>query len=114
MASTGHLIERIRHRLPRHTVRLRLTITYGALFLASGAALLGITYALVRHATGDPVCVTSKTSHSGTIACQTRIPDNLQAGPGQAQIMGGSAARAPPPLTAQQLRAPSRPRHAPA
>jgi signal transduction histidine kinase len=108
MPNTGHLMKRIRNRLPRHTVRLRLTITYGALFLASGAALLGITYALVQHATGDPVCVTSKTSHSGTIACQTRIPDNLQAGPGQAQIMGGSAASAPAPLTEQQVRAQAR------
>jgi signal transduction histidine kinase len=34
-------------------VRLRLTLLYGALFLASGAALLAITYVLVWHAT-DP------------------------------------------------------------
>jgi hypothetical protein len=32
-------------------VRLRLTLLYGALFLASGAALLAITYVLVRNAT---------------------------------------------------------------
>jgi signal transduction histidine kinase len=36
---------------PRRTVRLRLTLLYGALFLVSGAALLGITYALVVHNT---------------------------------------------------------------
>ena len=30
-------------RLPRRTVRLRLTVLYGALFLASGAGLLAIT-----------------------------------------------------------------------
>jgi signal transduction histidine kinase len=41
-----------RPRLPRHTVRLRLTLVYGGLFLVSGAALLAITYALVAHATG--------------------------------------------------------------
>jgi len=34
-------------RLPRRTVRLRLTAVYGALFLLSGAALLTITYFLV-------------------------------------------------------------------
>jgi signal transduction histidine kinase len=34
-------------RLPRRTVRLRLTLMYGGLFLVSGAALLAITYALV-------------------------------------------------------------------
>jgi signal transduction histidine kinase len=35
------------HLLPR-TVRLRLTLLYGALFAASGAVLLAITYLLVR------------------------------------------------------------------
>ena len=34
-------------RLPRRTVRLRLTMVYGGLFLVSGAALLAITYFLV-------------------------------------------------------------------
>jgi HAMP domain-containing protein len=34
-------------RLPRRTVRLRLTVVYGSLFLLSGAALLAITYFLV-------------------------------------------------------------------
>jgi signal transduction histidine kinase len=36
-------------RLPRHSVRLRLTLLYGGLFLLSGAALLIITYLLVAH-----------------------------------------------------------------
>lgn len=40
-------------RLPRRTVRWRLTILYSGLFLASGAALLVITYLLV--AKGFPV-----------------------------------------------------------
>jgi signal transduction histidine kinase len=35
-------------RLPRRTIRLRLTLAYGALFLASGAALLTLTYFLAR------------------------------------------------------------------
>ena len=38
--------------LPRRTVRVRLTLLYGALFLLSGAALLAITYALFVNATG--------------------------------------------------------------
>jgi signal transduction histidine kinase len=38
-----------RPHLPRRTVRLRLTVLYGALFLISGAALLGVTYLLVDH-----------------------------------------------------------------
>ncbi len=38
-------------RLRPRTVRLRLTLLYGGLFLASGAGLLAITNALVRHNT---------------------------------------------------------------
>jgi signal transduction histidine kinase len=38
-----------RLRLPHGTIRLRLTLLYGALFLASGAALLTVTYLLVEH-----------------------------------------------------------------
>jgi signal transduction histidine kinase len=34
-------------RLPRRTIRLRLTLLYGGLFLLAGAGLLAITYALV-------------------------------------------------------------------
>jgi signal transduction histidine kinase len=39
-------------RAPRPTARLRLTLLYGALFLASGAVLLAVTYLLVEKATG--------------------------------------------------------------
>jgi signal transduction histidine kinase len=39
-----------RGRLPRRTVRLRLTLWYGGLFLAFGTALLAVTYALVVQA----------------------------------------------------------------
>jgi signal transduction histidine kinase len=38
----------VRLRLPTRTIRLRLTLAYGGLFLASGAALLTLTYFLVR------------------------------------------------------------------
>jgi signal transduction histidine kinase len=34
--------------LPKNTIRLRLTLAYGALFLVSGAALLTLTYFLAR------------------------------------------------------------------
>ena len=37
------------------TVRLRLTLLYGALFLLSGAVLLSITYLLVAHGSGSVV-----------------------------------------------------------
>jgi signal transduction histidine kinase len=42
LATGGHL--------SRRTVRLRLTLLYGALFLLSGAALMGIAYALLVNA----------------------------------------------------------------
>ena len=41
--------------LPRRTVRLRLTLLYGLLFLAAGASLLVVTYLLVRSATAGQV-----------------------------------------------------------
>jgi len=41
----------VRLRQPRTTVRWRLTLVYGGLFLVCGAALLAITYTLVEHAT---------------------------------------------------------------
>ena len=41
----------LRLRQPRTTVRWRLTLLYGGLFLVCGAALLAITYTLVEHAT---------------------------------------------------------------
>jgi signal transduction histidine kinase len=43
--------------LPRRTVRLRLTLLYGAVFLVSGAALLGITYFFVDASTGNAFIV---------------------------------------------------------
>jgi signal transduction histidine kinase len=46
---TGRLLTtRPRPRLPRRTVRLRLTLLYSLLFLAAGAVLLAITYLLER------------------------------------------------------------------
>jgi signal transduction histidine kinase len=39
------------------TVRFRLTLLYGALFLAGGAGLLAITYLLVAHFTGPRVLI---------------------------------------------------------
>jgi signal transduction histidine kinase len=46
-------------RLPAPTVRLRLTLLYGALFLISGAVLLAITYFLFRRSTGINLIVPS-------------------------------------------------------
>jgi len=48
-AALSRLIGRV--VVPRTTVRWRLTLLYGGMFLACGAALLVITYTLVDHAT---------------------------------------------------------------
>jgi signal transduction histidine kinase len=48
-AGTARVAFWLRH--PRTTVRWRLTLLYGGLFLACGAGLLAITYTLVAHAT---------------------------------------------------------------
>jgi len=55
------LAPRPRLHLPRRTVRLRLTALYGALFLISGAALLGVVFALTA---GQPL----RTSFSIVVA----------------------------------------------
>jgi signal transduction histidine kinase len=39
----------------RPTIRLRLTLLYGGLFLAAGAVLLGVNYALVRRGLDDQI-----------------------------------------------------------
>ena len=52
-----------RLRRPRTTVRWRLTLLYGALFLGCGAALLAITYALVVNANSTRPLLSSFLDH---------------------------------------------------
>ncbi len=52
MSRLAGLARRVRH--PKTTVRWRLTLLYGGLFLISGAALLAITYTLVDNAAVFP------------------------------------------------------------
>jgi two-component system, OmpR family, sensor histidine kinase VanS len=49
--------------LPSRTVRLRLTLLYGGLFLLSGVALLAIMYLLFRQSAGVNLIVPSGTKH---------------------------------------------------
>ena len=57
--------------LPSRTVRLRLTLLYSGLFLASGLALLATTYLLFRNNTGVDLIVprglTSPGAHNGSL-----------------------------------------------
>jgi signal transduction histidine kinase len=63
------LAGRVRH--PQTTVRWRLTLLYGGLFLISGAVLLVVTYALVDHAAvirvPGPVSLTGKAVPGATV-----------------------------------------------
>jgi two-component system sensor histidine kinase VanS len=52
--------------LPSPTVRLRLTLLYGGLFLISGVALLATTYLLFRSTTGVDLIVPTVTSHGSS------------------------------------------------
>jgi signal transduction histidine kinase len=56
-------------RLPRRTVRLKLTVLYGALFLICGTALLGVTYFLVA----KRFPVVTATSGNVTVGQQVEI-----------------------------------------
>ena len=68
-------------RLPRRTARLRLTVLYGAAFLACGAAVLAVvTYLLDRHATTQLTPGQPKSSASAVLHAKVPIADVRQAG----------------------------------
>jgi two-component system, OmpR family, sensor histidine kinase VanS len=52
--------------LPPRTVRLRLTLLYSGLFFVSGAALLAITYILVRKSSGPDLIIPTGTRDGST------------------------------------------------
>ncbi len=96
-------------RLPRRTVRLRLTLMYGALFLVSGAALLATTYLLVKGSGSEEVTF-SKGGVQGSIV--GRVPG---ISPGGAQIfqVHVQAHGLPGPGSARMLRRAYRNIHTP-
>jgi signal transduction histidine kinase len=57
----------LRERLPKRSVRLRLTLLYGTLFLVSGAALLAINYILVSRQYTSKFFVSSASIPGGSI-----------------------------------------------
>jgi signal transduction histidine kinase len=57
-------------RIPRRTVRLRLTLAYAGLFIASGALLLGITFVLATQLTSSG----SSTASTGAPGAAGRPP----------------------------------------
>jgi signal transduction histidine kinase len=61
------------------TVRLRLTLLYGLLFLLSGAVLLGVTYLLVAHG-GGSVMMTNHSMIDGHESVTTYLVGTLPSG----------------------------------
>jgi signal transduction histidine kinase len=83
---------RIALHLPGRTVRRRLTVLYGGVFVVSGAVLLTITNLLVRHTTGSFLFIQSSAaggSTTGIIAGSGSGPGAVSAVPGP--VGGGPA-----------------------
>jgi signal transduction histidine kinase len=59
--------------LPRYTVRLRLTLMYGCVFLVCGAGLLAITYLLVRTSTSSVLYVKGAGGAGVVVAGKTGV-----------------------------------------
>jgi signal transduction histidine kinase len=68
----------VRALLANTSVRLRLTLLYGALFLVAGAGLLAVNYALVRSGFDLPFA----TRIEGPGSASQRLPDVLREAPG--------------------------------
>ncbi|MEN3280567.1 MAG: hypothetical protein V7607_1707 [Solirubrobacteraceae bacterium] len=101
--------------VPRRTVRLRLTLLYGGAFLASGAALLAITYLLVVNNTSGFV-FTSEDGASGSVVASPNRPStdrqapDVRRSPDQRTGPGGGASQPQP--QSEQLGAQARRQHA--
>jgi signal transduction histidine kinase len=92
-----------RPHLPLRTVRLRLTLLYGGLFLASGAALLAITYVLVVHNTSGFI-FQGRDGRSGAVLVSPKEKPRGASDAGSLQQSGGRPAGARD-LSPEQLRA---------
>jgi signal transduction histidine kinase len=95
----------------RGTIRAKLTVTYGGLFLASGTALLALTYVLVVRATGG-VLFKGQDGNFGVLNQHTGAPGQSS---GQSSSLTSSLSSPGGPLTARQaqrLAANARQQHA--
>jgi signal transduction histidine kinase len=87
-----------RGHVPRRTVRLRLTLLYGVLFLASGSLVLAITYGLVDRATrDDPVMITLANGATVTAGTSGDVSGPAESATDQVSSAAGSTPAAPLP-----------------
>ena len=93
--------ERLRH--PETTVRWRLTLLYGAMFLVCGAALLAITYTLVSHSVngGGVVAIGPPPNSFGSVDRPTSGAGQikLQAKPTRNYVIAGKQVSTPPVIS---------------
>jgi signal transduction histidine kinase len=97
----ARLPERLRH--PQTTVRWRLTLLYGGMFLVCGAALLAVTYTLVSHSVSGGGLVAIGPPPSGAFGDARRLPAGaqvqLQAKPTASFVIKGKAVPVPPSVS---------------
>jgi two-component system sensor histidine kinase VanS len=92
--SLARLTPRRLLRLPSRTVRLRLTLLYGGLFLISGVALLATTYLLFRSNTGVDLIVPTGTRHGLTSpGARTNVLPNSDGARNVRQMYAGAVSR---------------------
>ncbi len=95
----ARVVFRLRH--PKPTVRWRLTLIYGGLFLICGAGLLAITYALVAHSlTPAPAALKGRPICARVVPNATDGRPSLKAGEPHKSI-GGVVDRGRPEATCQ-------------
>jgi signal transduction histidine kinase len=94
----SRMVDRVIH--PRTTVRWRLTLLYGGLFLISGAALLAITYTLVDNAAVFPQGPRVINRPPGYLLGQTSAQSMLDARsvPSPARGLIRGLTKVPPPI----------------
>jgi signal transduction histidine kinase len=81
-------------RMPARTARLRLTLLYGALFLASGASLLTVTYVLVSRTTANSFYFTGLGHQPAIAASVHNGKTTTQHTPGQESATEPTGSRA--------------------
>jgi len=73
-------------RLPRYTIRLRLAVLYGGVFMITGTLLLGLVFLTVRHSSHSVVVSAERHVHvSSPEGTLTVTPEHVVVGPSSAQ-----------------------------
>jgi signal transduction histidine kinase len=84
---------RLRRLLPSRTIRLRLTLTYGIVFLVTGAALLTVGYLLVRHNLTSRPNIRAELKQLGLPTTPAPPSQRFNSGPGLGQFGPGTFGR---------------------